>query len=221
MPTKGRSAQASLAIQSFLRQGLTDSELIVYDTSGYQSLKAPTAGGRIRYYLHGGPRLSIGALRNVCCDLAQGEFIAHFDDDDWSHAWRLEEQLQLIRRSGREVAGYHSIYFLDRRQPAAPRLFRYRGPEGYALGSSLLYRRSLWQRRPFLEVDLGEDSKFLDGIGADGRRYAEPLLAETVDGAEPFPRLVQSVHPRSSAVPTLNRIIRAVAAGERPEADPF
>jgi hypothetical protein len=52
---------------------------------------------RIRYIATGAPLRSIGAMRNEACQLARGEIVAHWDDDDWYGPQRLTRQVEGIR----------------------------------------------------------------------------------------------------------------------------
>jgi glycosyltransferase involved in cell wall biosynthesis len=59
-------------------------------------------------YIHFGIKHSIGAKRNLGCEAARGEIIAHWDDDDYSAPGRLEDQVRRILTSGKAVTGYNS-----------------------------------------------------------------------------------------------------------------
>lgn len=106
--------------------------------------------------IHLPARPLVGAMRNIGCNLAQGELVAHFDDDDFSHPQRIYEQVERLRDSGLAVTGYHSMRFTTGEQWS-----RYQGVSNYALGTSLCYRRSWWQLHPFPACDVGEDNDFV------------------------------------------------------------
>ena len=151
---------------------------------------------------------TIGALRNRANECMDSDIICAWDDDDYSHSNRIAEQVALLKSSKAECVGYHSMYFWEagaicrkcgEEQPLphdpfcrscdedlrlgekAGRAFLYSGEPPYAIGTSLCYWRSTWENRPFLDVPIGEDSKFLDGTSADGKtRIAEPLRVASV-----------------------------------------
>ncbi len=110
--------------------------------------------------LHLSANPPIGRMRNAGCEIARGEVIAHFDDDDYSAPGRLADQLRRLRTTGAAVTGYHSMRFTDGR-----RWWLYRGAAGYALGTSLVYRRDWWQLHPFQELRVGEDNAFVRAAG--------------------------------------------------------
>jgi glycosyltransferase involved in cell wall biosynthesis len=49
----------------------------------------------------GVPKRTLGELRNIAIDSADGEFICQWDDDDWYHINRLEYQFNVTRLSGK------------------------------------------------------------------------------------------------------------------------
>jgi O-antigen biosynthesis protein len=123
--------------------------------------------------------LIVGAKRNVGCDFACGELIAHWDDDDYSASGRLEDQVRRLLESGRAVTGYASMRFTD-----GTAWWIYTGPPDFVLGSSLLYRKDWWREHPFPECQIGEDSAFVAVAAAAGQldvaAYAGDLMAATI-----------------------------------------
>lgn len=112
-------------------------------------------------HLHGKP--TTGAQRNAGCDAARGEVISHFDDDDFSHPNRLEDQVRRLTASGKAVTGYRAMKFTD-----GARWWLYNGSADYALGTSLVYRRDFWQRHRFPDLLVGEDNQFVSRARACG-----------------------------------------------------
>ena len=58
---------------------------------------------RIRY-VRQEVRQPVGRKRNVACQLARGEIIIHWDDDDWSAPWRLRYQVEQLCSAGADVS---------------------------------------------------------------------------------------------------------------------
>lgn len=113
---------------------------------------------------------TIGAKRNRLCEAGFSEFIAHFDDDDWSAPARISEQVAYLQANPSvHVVGYHSMLF---HEPMAGRLWRadYKDnyPGGYCFGTSLCYRRSWWESHPFEDRMIGEDNAFVKCAGDAG-----------------------------------------------------
>jgi Glycosyl transferase family 2 len=58
-------------------------------------------------------RHTIGAKRNLACEEARGEIIAHWDDDDWHAPDRLRYQTQALLHRGADVCGLATLLFYD------------------------------------------------------------------------------------------------------------
>jgi len=187
--------------------------------------------------------VSIGELRNNAGERCFGDIIVHADDDDWSNPRRIEEQVALLQASGAEAVGYHEAIFWDETlvghiehaarfeirggeavEIAAPVMdigeaYLYYNPRpNYAIGASLAYWRSTWQRHPFPHLPIpgnrqsaGEDAEWLkdvkcvsisgvtecalslDGVSAAGVYHQGDVWATPV-----VPRLICSVHGGNS-----------------------
>src|SRR5690606_36224278 len=112
---------------------------------------------------------SIGAKRNLACRMAAGELIAHWDDDDWMAPWRLSYQVEQLLARRADIAGLDRLYFFD---PRGGRAWQYRYEHGrpWVAGGTLLYRKAVWQARPFPNTSNGEDTRFVWSAG--GHRTA-------------------------------------------------
>jgi glycosyltransferase involved in cell wall biosynthesis len=180
MPTYDRASFVPQAIRYFLRQDLTDSELLILDDGKTPVVALVPEHPRLRY-VRLETRLNVGAKRNQACRLARGEFIAHWDDDDWYGPGRLRKQLEALRAGDADVCGSTAELYYE---PATDRAwcYRYGGlPHRFMSGASLFYRRAAWERAPFAEVQIGEDARFVAAAGARGARtlidLADPELA--------------------------------------------
>lgn len=176
MPTKDRLRYLPRAIRCFQAQTYQSKELLILD-DGDESAEALVSkydDPQIRYARcsHSG---TLGAKRNLACDQARGEYIAHWDDDDWSHPNRLATMLvgvpsQLAGAGA--VSGFRQCFFWDESRSHG---HLYTGAPNYVLGTSLFYRKDWWERNKFPHLQLGEDNKFvkaarsvlrvLDGVG--------------------------------------------------------
>jgi glycosyltransferase involved in cell wall biosynthesis/SAM-dependent methyltransferase len=105
-------------------------------------------------------KLTIGAKRNLLCELAQGNFIAHWDDDDWYPSWRLARQMAAMQRTQAMLCGTSDLYFIDR---SSRKAFRYAcsSEKPWVAGTSLFYKKATWQEHRFLDIQVGEDSNFI------------------------------------------------------------
>ena len=126
--------------------------------------------------------LPLGLKRNFCCEHARGEVIAHWDDDDWSHPQRLAEQIEILN-TGAQVTGYFAMPF----DGPGDQAWMYQSHEQYALGTSLTYRKSWWQKHRFPAEQIGEDTAFV-------RNSLRVLISR--DGRE---RMVATSHPQNTS----------------------
>ena len=175
MPTFNRRAFVPGAIECFRNQTYANRELVIVDDGtdpiGDLVLDDPS----IRYVRLDG-RHSTGAKRNAACRHAEGEFIAHWDDDDWSAPDRLAVQIESLLRTGGDVCGLSELYF---HEPRSDRGWRYRYPSGarpWVAGGTMCYRRGFWERHPFPDVRQGEDTQF---VWAD--RSVEVVALDRID----------------------------------------
>lgn len=164
MPTRERSDFIPKAVKYFLRQDYHSKELIIVD-DGTTSLEALVPENPSIRYVRLGKKITIGAKRNLACELANGDIIVHWDDDDWNAAWRLTYQAsELIRRKA-DICGLSKVLYLDLNNGQA---WKYIFPPkliDWVAGNTLCYKKSYWQSNPFPEVNIGEDTRFLSGNG--------------------------------------------------------
>ena len=160
MPTYNRRHFVPLALRYFLRQDYRHKELVVVDDGTDCIEDLLPSDSRVKY-LRLSARTVVGAKRNLACEAATGAVIVHWDDDDWAARSRLSTQIETLLGSGAMLCGARGLVYL---QPHVLRAWRFDYPEDgrhWLVGSSLCYLRELWVRRPFAEVDVGEDSAFV------------------------------------------------------------
>lgn len=160
MPTANRRQWVPSAIDYFLRQDYPNRELVVLDDGEDRVSDLIPTDPRIRY-VSVDRRSVLGEKRNRACELARGELIVHWDDDDWQASHRLRYQVEALEASGAGLCGSNkTLYFA----PAAGRAWLYCYPPGardWVAGNSLCYRRSLWRENRFASVAVGEDTRFV------------------------------------------------------------
>jgi glycosyltransferase involved in cell wall biosynthesis len=119
---------------------------------------------RIRYVQMAAGR-TIGAKRNYACELAQGEIIAQWDDDDWYAAGRLTAQVAPLLAGKAEISGLMATLFFElsrwRFWSCTPELHK-RMFEADVHGGTLVFRRQVWQQLArYPDRSLAEDAYFL------------------------------------------------------------
>lgn len=176
--TRNRREWLPKAIACFLAQTYEPKELLIVADGDDVSDLAPE-DPRVRLVCVGA-RLTIGAKRNYGCDLARGEMIAHWDDDDWSAPGRLVDQYQRIEWQAVAVTGYSTMRFTD-----GARWWQYTpaAEDRFAVGASLLYRKDWWASHRFLNEQAGEDNAFVAvawGAGELATAPAGDLMYATI-----------------------------------------
>lgn len=186
MPTADRAPFVPQAIECFLAQDFPSRELVVLDSGNEPIDHLLPADPRIRYE-RAAPSLKLGELRNRSCELARGQIIVHWDDDDWYPADRISRQVRRLCESGAELCATSRIYFLEN---GGNRAWEYcsGGPRPWLAGSSFAFRRSLWERQKFHAVRVGEDAYFSSKVSAH----------MVVDLADPA-LVIATVHARNTS----------------------
>jgi glycosyltransferase involved in cell wall biosynthesis len=152
MLTYNRRHLVPVALACYLAQDWKEKELIVVDDGDdpVEDLVASVPGAR---YFRTERFKTVGDKLNFACEQARGEVIVTWDDDDWYAPERITDQLNLLVRCGKALAGYHTILFYD-----GQRASQYRGSRNYAVGTSQVYRKQFWARHRFPAVDIGYDN---------------------------------------------------------------
>jgi glycosyltransferase involved in cell wall biosynthesis/GT2 family glycosyltransferase len=175
MPTGGRDALARRAVEYFRRQDYPWLELVVVDDGPGSLGRLLPPDDRVRYVrLDEG--LSIGAKRDLARDLARGDLIAQWDDDDWYAPERISRQAEAILDGRADVTGIRGGLFFD----AVSRRFLRLSSDAHqrmfaqdVIGGTLVYRRSLLSAIRYPERSLAEDASFLRAATQGGARLVK------------------------------------------------
>jgi O-antigen biosynthesis protein len=164
MPTHNRRPFIHLALACFDAQVYPSRELVVVDdgTDAVGDLLEGRPGVR---YARVPARMTIGAKRNMACELAQGGIIAHWDDDDWYGPRRLAEQAAPILARTCDVTGLVNTHVLE--MPAA-RFWTLSGELHHRMfvgdvhGGTLMFRKSLLSQGVcYPHANLAEDAALI------------------------------------------------------------
>jgi hypothetical protein len=93
----------AIMLTSVNRATLTDRAIRSFEAQSYDNKKL------VLY--RGSASLTVGTLRNAAIQMASGDIVVHFDDDDWSHPDRIAEQVALLQSSGADCVGYREMLF--------------------------------------------------------------------------------------------------------------
>src|SRR5262249_5482406 len=148
-----------LALALFRRQDYPRKELIVVD-DGTDVVDDLLAGLPDVRYLRLARRASIGEKRNRACAAAQGDIIAHWDDDDWYSPLRLQVQIAPLLAGEADLTGLQNSCLLE-------------------LGTGQFWQTSSdLHRRMFVGDVHGGTLVFWKRLLAEGLRYPSTNIAE-------------------------------------------
>lgn len=162
MPTANRRLFVGSSIRMFLAQDYPEKELVIVDDGTDEvSDLVPTDHPQIRYFRETPGRRSLGGKRNYACDVARGDFILHWDDDDWYAPWRISYQARALQLGDLDINGINNPLFVDACAQEAWEYPRTRRTSSWLCGATLGFRRSFWVIHRFAEIQVGEDTRFV------------------------------------------------------------
>ena len=163
MPTWNRRAFIPAAIDCFMKQTYENRELVILDDGEEPIEDLIPKDSRIRYVFENRRRVT-GDKRNRVCALAKGPIICHWDDDDWSAADRIADQVERLQKTKKNVTGYGTLLFWDEKERKAKR-FR-SATKHYVCGTTLCYLKEFWGIHHFRLRQEASDNDFVYPIAA-------------------------------------------------------
>jgi len=105
MATRDREKLVPRAIRCFQSQTYPNLELVIVDhgTDSTDQIVKNIADDRIRYERIHAPDHVTGDIKNMAIERAKGEYVAVWDDDDWSHASRIMLQYETLRNKRADI----------------------------------------------------------------------------------------------------------------------
>lgn len=210
MPTRDRLRFVPEAIRCFMRQDYPKLELVILDDGISPVGPVLPKDPRIRL-IRLPQKKNVGAKRNVGCASAKGEYIAHWDDDDWYPADRISRQVAALQTEKAQICGTSILFYHDALGGRAW-IYRYRGGGcAWVGGNTFAYRKSWWVNHPFSEIQVGEDSRFLSAApaGAICDLAAPDLCVARVHRANTSPKRAVGPYWETRAVTELEKLLGA------------
>lgn len=136
-PTYARPRFVEQAIKLFLRQSWGQSELIILDDSPEGQRASVQDSKRVKI-IRLKDRTPMGEKHNIGLDAAQGDFIAHFDDDDWQSHDRLTRQLETLLLQDADLCGFPTGLLLTCGDARFWRFDPHYGPRIGLVGNSVI-----------------------------------------------------------------------------------
>lgn len=196
MPTANRAAFVAESVAYFLTQDYPRKELLILDDGKDNTIQGIPLDRGI-YYEHRDAPETIGAKRNALCEMAAGDIILHWDDDDVSAPGRITRQVEELVFSGADIAGFHSMVFIDEQ---GKRAWHYHGGQNYILGTSMCYYKRALATRHFLNENKGEDWHFLEQFPTtihESKNSGFPLSKRHATDAGAT--MMARIHPKGTA----------------------
>ena len=154
-----RAFVETLALPSYRSQDYPNLELVIVEDGPGTILDLVEDIPGLNYIRLAQGADTLSEKRNIGCRAAHGEYICHFDSDDWSAPGRVSEQVNALRgHPNDQVTGYGSnVLWYDFVDKQASRY------TGSIWGANLTYWRSYALDHPWDEtVTNAEDSAFLE-----------------------------------------------------------
>ena len=118
-------------------------------------------GSSSQVYFHGNKKLALGRKRQIACDMATGEFLFFFDDDDLHYPHRIERSVEKLQKFGSKmIAGNSAMLVAD----AITEDVIQSGPfnKNHATAGTFAFRREYLKHSSFrLSDTAGEEVHFL------------------------------------------------------------
>lgn len=157
MPTANRRPFIRASINMFLAQTAGACELVILDDGEEEISDLVFLGHpRIRYYKE--PHRSLGEKHNRLVELAKGDYILHWADDDYHAPWRIKYQVAILESNEADLTSCTDILRIDAGAKRAWHEYTDR-----LSGGCLAYRKEIWNKFKYPDVPHGEDNGFVDG----------------------------------------------------------
>lgn len=164
VPTYNRHDLLIRSIRMFTEQTYPNIEMIIVDDSDTPlSIELP----RNVQYMHLKSRRSIGYKRNMAMQLAQGELLAFWDDDDIHMPDRIRRQVKRMQDTNADViADANHVYFYQKRWYVLKNHVNIQEQLWWKriLMPSVLFKKSLSQYASFPHKYTSEDRAFFKKV---------------------------------------------------------
>jgi len=156
-PTANRPELLKRCIKQFLAQDYVNKEMVIVCDEWSDLGEGWATDGTIKIICSPGV---IGHKRNKCVERATGQIILHMDDDDlYAPDWITRSVAAL---GSNDLTGLSAAYFYN---GAELREFVYAGKQPYVCGATMCYWKKTWERKPFPNLNSGEDTLFCANNG--------------------------------------------------------
>lgn len=191
MPTADRPARAKQAIEDFLRQDYPERELVILD-DGQPPIEVPD-DPRIRLYRQEARQI-LGRKREALIQLARGDVMVLWDDDDWHGPRRISVQVAAIH-DGKEASVFGGIRSYEESSGA----FWETPVANWLAPGTLAFTRAYHDLGAYPDMDVGADSRFIN---------THPRQVAIIDGREHYVMVRHNAHRTSHDYSGWRRLAR-------------
>ena len=172
------------------RQTYENRELVLVDSNPPENTKANEAlydRDDVRF-VRMPPGTGIGPKLQIALELAKGDFVMIWCDDDWQNPDRIHRSVKAAYRDDRDVVGWDMGFFLQLREPLRATRYECRGIRTSA--AAALARMSV-ARKAHFEDERAEDTAWI-------RRVMAATTKDRIATLEPWPHSLWLVHGRNT-----------------------
>lgn len=165
MVTANRPSFVKRSLQLFESQTYEPRELVVVDDGDIDLapiLETSEFSHLIRYIKVGNDtRISLGGMRNISIEYAQGDWCIQWDDDEWYHPERIARQLACALESNLGASALKwTLMYINESEFDTPMAFR--SDSGLATPGTIMFRHDVNVR--YQEIARNEDGIFMREI---------------------------------------------------------
>jgi glycosyltransferase involved in cell wall biosynthesis len=169
--TRNRRLLLRQAFGSFLRSAQpylgSYPQLVIVDGSD-QPRPSLFSSWNVDYHHRPSSILQAGLAHNEACEIATGDIVIQWDDDDWQSPHRIARQVEALMTSPGDGLAFSSRYYhYHLEQRLAVKSKSWLGGEG-STGALFAYWKDTWRKTPFDDVPVGEDIPFQAALRTRG-----------------------------------------------------
>lgn len=213
--TSWRYKYLNRIINCFLHQTYSNKELIILDTDSTPEqsehlqdklLKSHADNPAIQYYYYN-DSLTIGTKRNMLASMSCGEYICHFDDDDYYFPEYITTLYNDLDNHDFIKLSSYTLYKAEKCHQLGPAAgkFKYWSfaktklrnrfkdfPLKYGFGFTYFYRKSWIENVPMEDMNMREDSTWLQAAMKQGIKHKYTLESDR-------PLVIHTIHKTSTS----------------------
>lgn len=148
------------AIENLMHQDYLDVELLIVEAGPGVCLEMIPYHSNISYIPYT-PSATIGEMKNIACEKANGQIIMHWDEQDtYSYDW-VTHQVTALLSLGADASGLDKFIVHKNKTEKTLMVKDPINTKGWVYSATLVYWKQLWKMFKFSALQMGEDDEFL------------------------------------------------------------